>query len=125
MLNPKTQLDATLLDILIDGFEKNEMLEGFHWRELPMPDPHSARQEFTALVDETIRWKGRPVRTETGGERAIAAWPDLEIRHAGRGILVRVRAPNLTWWCDEQTWRGDPMGPVHDWTIEERRGGGD
>ena len=26
----KTPGDATLLDILVDGFEKNEVLEGFH-----------------------------------------------------------------------------------------------
>jgi hypothetical protein len=26
----KTPDDATLLDILVDGFEKNEVLEGFH-----------------------------------------------------------------------------------------------
>jgi len=33
-----SQEDATLLDVLVDGFEKNETWGGYHWRDLPMPD---------------------------------------------------------------------------------------
>ena len=29
--------DASVRDVLIDGFEKNEILDGFHLRELPWP----------------------------------------------------------------------------------------
>ncbi len=114
------QADASLLDILIDGFEKNEIRYGFHGRNLPMPDEDSAVRKFDALADEARRWKGPPARHEHVGPRRIAAWPDLEIRQAGRGIMVRVRAPWFDWWHAEETWRGDPMGPLYDWLGEER-----
>jgi hypothetical protein len=43
MRGETTQEGATLLDVLIDGFEKNEIMDGFHWRDLPMPDEARAR----------------------------------------------------------------------------------
>ena len=112
--------DATLLDVLIDGFEKNEALDGFHWRNLPMPDEPEAVRKFAALTDEATRWKGQPARLEEAGPHRIAAWPDLEIRQIGRGIMVRVRAPWFRWWHDPKTWEGDPIGPLYDWLNEER-----
>jgi len=42
MAEGRTPDDATLLDVLIDGFEKNELIDGFHWRQLPMPNEHAA-----------------------------------------------------------------------------------
>ena len=117
---PRDQL--SLLDVLIDGFEKNEIFEGFHWRDLPMPDEASARRAFTTFVDEAKRWKGPPGREREERGRRLAAWPDLEIRQADRGILVRVRAPWFsTWWHDRATWQGDPTQAVHDWLREERQ----
>jgi len=116
-----TQAEATLMDVLIDGFEKNEVLDGFHWRDLPMPDEDAAVQKFTSLMEEARRWKGLPIRKEEGPARRLAAWPDLEIRQAGRGVMVRARAPWFNaWWHDEQTWQGDPMGAIHTWITEER-----
>jgi len=116
----KTPEDATLLDILVDGFEKNEVLEGFHWRRLPMPDEEAARAKFAALIDEARRWKGPPARVEEQPDRRLNAWPDLEIRQAGRGLLVRARMAQFgDWWNDEHAWQGDPMGPVFDWIAEE------
>jgi hypothetical protein len=103
--------DATLLDVLIDAFEKNETLNGFHWRDLPMPDEQAAVRKFASLTEEARRWKGHPVLTEEGARR-MAGWSDLEIRQAGRGIMVRVRAPRFDWWHDSATWQGDPMGPL-------------
>ncbi len=94
---------ATLLDVLIDGFEKNEVLDGFHWRDLPMPGEPEATRKFAALSDEAWRWKGQPARYEDAGPRRIAAWPDLEIRQAGRGVMVLARAPWFSeWWHDGQ-----------------------
>jgi hypothetical protein len=117
-----TQEDATLLDVLIDGFEKNEVLDGFHWRDLPMSDEGAAIRKFTALTEEARRWKGSPSRLEEDGPRRLAAWPDLEIRQIGRGVMVRARAPWFSaWWHDAQTWKDDPMGPIYEW-IEEDRG---
>jgi hypothetical protein len=116
-----SQQDATLLDVLIDGFEKNEALDGFHWRDLPMPDEPEAVRKFAALAGEATRWKGQPRRFEDAGPRRIAAWPDLEIRQIGRGIMVRARAPWFRWWHDRKTWENDPMGSIYDWLEEERR----
>lgn len=121
MRNGTTQRDATLLDILIDGFEKNEIMDGYHWRNLPMPDEAAAVGKFAALIDEARRWKGQPARFEDAGPRRIAAWPDLEIRQIGHGIMVRARAPWFdSWWHERTTWEGDPMGPIYDWLQEER-----
>jgi hypothetical protein len=114
--------DATLLDVLIDGFEKNELIDGFHWRLLPMPDERAALRKFSSLTDEARRWKGPPSRVEETDGRRLAAWPDLEIRLAGRGLMVRARMPRFSdWWHERETWDGDPMGLLFDWIAEERR----
>jgi hypothetical protein len=119
---PGNARDAvTLVDVLIDGFEKNDVLGGFHWRDLPMPDEDAARKKFAALSDEAQRWKGEPSRESDNGNRRMVAWPDLELRQAGRGIMVRVRAPRFDrWWQDETTWGGAPMRAISDWLEEER-----
>jgi hypothetical protein len=113
--------DATLLDILIDGFEKNEIWGGFHVRNLPMPDEAAAIRKFGALVDEATRWKGPPERLQEEPRRRLAAWPDLDIRQAGRGVMVGARAPWFdSWWHQKQTWEGDPMGAIRAWLDEDR-----
>jgi hypothetical protein len=121
--NGTSQESATLADVLIDGFEKNEVFGGFHQRTLPMPDEDAARRKFVAFSDEARRWKGEPARVQDDSGRRIAAWPDLEILQAGRGIMVRVRAPWFSWWHDRSTWEGDPMGPIFDWLREHRARG--
>ena len=121
MAERKTPQDATLLDVLVDGFEKNETLRGHHWRELPMPDESAAAAKFAMFAEEARRWKGAPVRAHEETGRRLAGWDDLEIRQAGRGVLVRVKAPRFdAWWHDRVTWEGEPMGPVHEWIAEER-----
>lgn len=113
--------EASLLDILIDGFEKNEVMNGFHSRDLPLPDERTAARRFEALAGEARRWKGTPVRSSEDSGRRLVAWDDLEIRQAGRGIMVRVRPPGFyEWWHEAETWQDDPMGPVSDWLREER-----
>ena len=110
---------ATLLDILIDGFEKNEILVGFHRRELPLPDEEAAVRKFESLSEEARRWKGAPVRSEADGFRTLASWSDLEILQAGSGVMIRVRSPFFSdWWHDERTWRNDPMRDVQSWINE-------
>jgi hypothetical protein len=121
MLGTLAQEDATLLDVLVDGFEKNEVLHGFHWRELPMADENAATEKFAALSEEARRWKGPPIRAHDVPPRHLVAWHDLEIRQGGRGIMVRARAPRFdSWWHDGRTWSGDPMGPILAWIAEER-----
>jgi hypothetical protein len=120
MTDGKLQHDATLLDVLIDGFEKNEVLRGFHWRELPMPDEAAAVRKFAALTDEGRRWKGAPLRNEERSGRRVMAWLDLEIRQAGRGVMVRARATAFGgWWSEPETWAGNPMGEIFDWLEDE------
>lgn len=117
----KSREETTLLDVLIDGFEKNEVLDGHHFRNLPMPDEPAARAKFESLVEEARRWKGEPARCSAPDDRRrLAAWQDLEIRQAGLGIMVRVRAPWFDWWHAAETWRDDPMGEIFDWLREER-----
>jgi hypothetical protein len=109
-----------LLDLLIDGFEKNEMLEGFHSRTLPMPDELSAQAKFESLVAEAERWKGPAQRTERDKGRRLAVWSDMDIRQAGPGILLRAKAPRFErWWHDSATWEGDPLGPIYSWLHEQ------
>lgn len=112
--------DATLLDVLIDGFEKNEVLGGFHYRQLPMADQAAAARKFAALVDEAKRWKGAALRIQETSSRRIGEWDDLEIRQAGRGILLRIRAPWFHhWWHAAPSWEGDPMAEIFDWIQQE------
>ena len=113
--------DASLLNVLIHCFEKNEVLDGTHWRELPMPDEGTAVARFDAFVDEARHWKGEPIRHEVQPPRRLATWPDLELRQCGRGVIVRVRAPWFDWWYAAETWAGAPMGPIHDWLEEDRK----
>jgi len=117
--------DATLLDVLIDGFEQNEVMGGFHWRDLPLSDEAAALRKFELLASEGRRWKGSPSIEHDSKGRRVVGWPDLEIRLAGRGIMVRARAPCFTdWWHDRATWDGDPMGPIFEWLEEERSASG-
>jgi hypothetical protein len=85
MRRTTSQDAATLLDILVDGFEKNEVFGGFHRRELPMPDESTAARK-------SMRWRrrggagrgrrcnGRKMRR--GGSRRGPIW-----RFARRGMV--------------------------------------
>jgi hypothetical protein len=111
---------VTLLDVLIDGFEKIEVMSEFHRRDLPTDDERAAIRKFAAFVAEATLWKGQPLRTEERSNRRVAAWQDLEIRQAGCGVMVRVAAPWFSnWWHDRATWEGEPMGALYDWLREE------
>jgi len=114
--------EATLIDVLVDGFEKNEVIEGFHWRELPLADEAAAVRKFGGLVDEARRWKGTPARHVEDRGRRLAAWPDLEIRQVGRAILVRVPTAQFgAWWHADETWSGKPFAAIRDWLEEDRQ----
>jgi hypothetical protein len=120
MMDARSPSDATLLDILVDGFEKNEVLDGTHRRLLPLPDVDAATRKFGELADEARRWKGEPLRSFARDGRRLAAWSDLEIRQAGCGILVRARHARFAdWWHDDKVWVHDPMATVAEWHDEE------
>lgn len=117
----KQPQELALIDVLVDGFEKNETLGGFHLRSLPMPSEAEAIRAFGAFLDEGQRWKGTPTREDLAAGRRLVVWEDLEIRQAGRGVLVRVRAPRLdAWWNAAATWAGDPMEAIRAWIAEEK-----
>ena len=112
--------DATLIDVLIDGFEKNEVMRGFHWRTLPLCDEAAAADKFAALVGEASAWKGEPVDLRREGPRRLARWHDLQVRQLGRGVMVLVLAPHFSdWWHEADAWKDDPFGPMYDWLGEE------
>ncbi|HEY5928358.1 MAG TPA: hypothetical protein VIV11_42020 [Kofleriaceae bacterium] len=116
----KPRDEITLLDVLIDGFEKNEVLHGYHMRVLPLPNEQRAVVTFGAFVDEATRWYGPPARTLEANGRRLAAWRELEIRQAGQGILVRIwSAWFCDWWHDDATWNGDPLKAIYEWIGEE------
>jgi death-on-curing protein len=113
--------DATLLAVLIDGFEKNEVWGGFHHRDLPMPDERSAIAMFVARAREATAWMGPCVQEQREGPRRLARWPDLEIRQAGRGVMVRAREAHFSdWWHASGTWKDDPMGLLRAWVDEDQ-----
>lgn len=86
-----------------------------------MPDEGAAARKFDALAEEGRHWKGPPVQRQEDATRRLAAWPDLEIRQAGCGVMVLALAPGFgAWWHDRQTWDGDPMEAVRAWLREGR-----
>jgi hypothetical protein len=115
----KAREEITLVDLLIGGFEKNEVFAGFHWRQLPLADEPAAIRTFAVLCDELRRWKGAPSPEREERGIRIAGWPDVELRQAGRGILLRVRSPWFEWWHDAATWDGDPMAQIFE-SLERR-----
>jgi len=119
MQRAKPPEDTTLLELLIDGFEKNEVLGGFHMRTLPLPDEATAARKFADFLEEARRWKGEPGTRSSTSERQLAAWSDMEIRQAGRGVMVRVRPPRFEWWNQAATWTDDPMQQIEFWIDEE------
>src|SRR5262245_260322 len=90
VMTTQTNDDLTLMDVLIDGFEKNESLGGTYWRQIPMTDEGAAARKFQALVGEMARWKGEPTSVVETGKRRIARWDGIDIRQTGIAILVRV-----------------------------------
>jgi len=86
-----------------------------------MPDEAAAIRKFEELSAEGRRWKGTPTLERALDGRRIIAWPDLEIRQAGRGIRVRARPCWELCRDDGSLWQDDPMGPMWDWFDEEKR----
>ena len=108
--------------MLVDGFEKNEVLHGFHWRELPMSDEGAAIRKFAALADEAQRWMVglcRPEPRRVSRRRTVALWPDLEIRQAGPAVMVRVKPPHFDSWSCADVGRKLRLQPIFDWVAEE------
>lgn len=114
--------DSTLLDILIDGFEKNEVLGGMHLRRLPLPSAEAGRAVFDRFVAEASTWQGAPTDVRDEGHRAVVRWPDLEIWWAGRGIHIRARSSVRHWWHALSTWADDPTEAVWAFRDELKNG---
>jgi hypothetical protein len=92
---PDDQL--TLLDVLIDGFRKNEILDGYHMRDLTLPNEAKAIGVFGSF-EEATRWQGAPLRTFERARRRLAAWRNFDIRQLGRHLVVRVWSPWMRDW---------------------------
>ena len=108
--------ETSLLGVLIDCFEKNEMLEGWFMRQLPLADPQTAARKYRAFRDELVRWKGPPMAEDEGEGWQRADWGDIRMKHAGRGIMIWVRQAGVSkWWHEDETWADDPLAKVWDW----------
>ncbi|MEL6391664.1 MAG: hypothetical protein AAFR97_02865 [Bacteroidota bacterium] len=113
---PVTPGEATLIDVLIDGFEKNEVSNGWHTRQLPLRDEETAREKFAQFVSEARSWKGPPEELIDEGRRRRAHWHRFEIIQAGLGVMIRVKAPRFgEWWHKDETWNREPMNDVDEW----------
>lgn len=85
-----------------------------------MPDEAAAVRKFESLANEARQWKGPPLRADQHGRRRLTAWSDLEIRQAGRGLVVQVKTPRFNrWWNEPSAWAGDPVGEIFEWLAEE------
>lgn len=93
-MTTKMQQDATLLDVLIDGFETNESGMAFTFGSFHI-DEAAVIRKFATFADEVTRWKGEPLRKAEAGNRRLAAWYDLELRQVDRAIMVLVKTPGF------------------------------
>ena len=81
----KLPMEATLVDILVDGFEKNELLRGFHWRGLPFarkrtPNRGSARsspRQRGGRASPPALSRRQPVRSRRGTTSSSAAQAEV------------------------------------------------
>jgi hypothetical protein len=114
--------DVTLIGLLLDGFEKNESIRGWHWRELPAPEEATAIAKFQEFAAEARRWKGEPRATVSESARRAVVWDDFQIRQQGRGVLVAGKSGGIgALWHADGTWKDDPMADVYDWFSSEAR----
>ncbi|HEY4181768.1 MAG TPA: hypothetical protein VGM90_33215 [Kofleriaceae bacterium] len=117
----RTPATVTLLELLCDGFEKNEVWDGFFMRTLPLHDEATAVGRFESFVAEATAWKGPPLGTLNDNGRRRAQWDDLDIRQAGRGVLVRAKSGRFTdWWHADETWADQPMDSIYAWLADEQ-----
>ena len=111
--------DTSLLTVIADAFEKNELMKGWFWRQLPLPDAAWAERKYEEFLEEITRWKGPPLLAERTSSRRRAAWGDIRIQQVGRGVMVWLRDGRVRdWWHDAATWAGDPMSAAWDWEGE-------
>jgi hypothetical protein len=119
---PSNADDVTLIDLLMNGFEKNECFDDWFWRQLPAPDDATAIRKFEEFAAEGRRWKGEPLETVSESDGRAIVWSDLQVRQKGRGVLVAGKSGNIaSLWYADSTWNGDPMGDVFGWFSESVR----
>lgn len=107
--------DISLLQAIAFCFEKQEIFDGWAQRLCPFPTEQDASVTFTVWIEELTRWKGPPLSDAMHTSRR-AAWPDLRIKLAGRGIGVWIKVGSVhRWWSAPATWEGDPCAEVYDW----------
>jgi hypothetical protein len=114
--------DVTLIDLLMNGFEKNESIGNWFWRQLPAPDDATAIRKFEEFAAEGRRWKGEPLESVSDSDGRAIVWSDLQVRQKGRGVIVAGRSETIAQvWYANSSWNEDPMGEVFDWFSESVR----
>jgi hypothetical protein len=106
----------SLLQVCSFCFEKNELLDGWSWRNVPCSTEELAREAFAHLVDEATRLYGEPGPVVLPGSARAHEWPG-KLRIGVSGKLVRVLvAATVDVFCqgaNPALWRGVT---AEDWT---------
>jgi hypothetical protein len=113
--------NVTLIDLLMNGFEKNESIGSWFWRQLPAPDDATAIRKFDEFAAEGCRWKGEPLESVSDSDRRgrleRSADPPERSRCA-RGWQIREHRRRLVWgkhlgWgsCSSSPWRRTQSPP--------------
>jgi hypothetical protein len=98
----------SLATVLVDGFEKNEILGGWHERVCPFSTDADARAAFETWAVELRSWLGPPSLAHDDRY----AWGDrARILVSGRGVGVWITcdARFREVWADQRTWEGQPL----------------
>jgi hypothetical protein len=112
--------DMSLLGVLMDCFEKNEIWDGWFLRRLPLADATTAARKYREFRDELVRWKGAPRAEETGETWRRSDWGDIRVKQAGRGIMIWARSDGVSdWWHESESWQGDPLAEAWHWEAAQ------
>lgn len=100
---PVSPQEATLLDVLMDGFEggqgSQEVRLGWRERALPLPSLEAAGGKYIELVEEARRWFDSDGVECVEGGRRCTVWPRLRIAQAWRGVVVLALYSDFdAWW---------------------------
>lgn len=107
----------SLLTALVDGFEQNEIVDGWHPRTCPFASDDAARVAFRLWAMEITRWlgEGRAI-----GDRAVE-WPkQLRMKRDGPcvGIWIRADFDFRERWHSRAMWQGGRCDGAMEWEDE-------
>ena len=116
-----TNEDLTLLAVLSQCFEVDEMIDGYHLRTAPFGSETVAVARFAQWKSEIEHWLGPREGEDAGGDGEDwqrAWWPDLRMKRTGRGIAFWVRSARVErWWHDTELWEDPGLDGLWQWEV--------